>query len=271
MERQFPGEKVWRFEYGPDEFMNDVPGLAAEVIGFGLFKVHEFAGELRIDGEVSDLKEGVFHHSLQAVEKKGESRIETHVGRTTTLNPVFWPIPEHVHEFSGWTLAPKGWSFFEPIYTYEALDPDRPVGAPGLYACYTVNSFFLRNEGSLEEAQWKSEALEFYELDGFPAPFANHARCQFVVDIPEENRGIQIARFLDASSGGGTVHVRVDGQSAGDWRYPFVNRIEPVQADVFGLPVHLTEGKASLQIELIATEGWNAAWYGIDALLPRLQ
>lgn len=271
MDRQFPGEKVWRFEYGSDESLNGIGGLAAEVIGFGLFKVHEFDGELRIDGEVSDLREGVFLKSLQAVGKTGASKIETHVGRTTPLNPVFWPVPEHVSEFSGWTLAPKGWSFFEPVYTYEALNPERPVGAPGIYSCYTVNSFFLRNEGSLAEVQWESEPLEFYDLEDFPAPFARHDRCRFVLEIPEENEGIQIARFFDARASGGSALVTVNGELAGEWRYPFRIESEPVQADVFGLPLDLTKGQSILVIELAASQPWNAAWYGIDALLPRLQ
>ncbi|GEM_PF-4372559 len=271
MDRLYPGEKVWRFEFGPNEFLNGIPGLAAEAIGFGLYKVHEFEGELLIDGTPTDQQEGAFSKGLRAVNKQGNSKIEVHLGRRAPLNPVFWPIPDHVQEFAGWTLAPPGWSFVEPVYTYEALDPTRPVGAPSPVSCYTANSFFLRNEDSLREAHWVSDPLEFTTLDDFPAPFARHRWCEFVVEVPAENQGVQIARFLDARSEPACAEAFVNGQPAGQWLYPFKCPAEPVQADVFGLPVSLTEGQNDLRIKLVADDHWNAAWYGIDVLLPRLQ
>lgn len=271
MDRLYPGEKVWRFEYGLDEFLNGIPGFAAEAIGFGLYKVHEFDGELLIDGAPSNQKEGAFSESLRAVNKQGRSKIEVHLGRPLPLNPVFWPIPDYVTEFAGWTLAPAGWSFLEPVYTYEALDSTRPIGAPSPVSCYTANSFFLRNEDSLLGAQWASDRLEFTTLDDFPAPFARHPWCEFSVEVPAENQGVQLARFLDATSEPASAEVFVNGQPAGRWSYPFTNPSEPVQADVFGLPVSLTEGRTDLHIKLVADDHWNAAWYGIDVLLPRLQ
>lgn len=280
MDRLFPGEKVWRLSFEPDQSLfqlDDGSRVVADAVGPGLYSVHEFQGTIWVDGSVSSINVGSFERSFRALANPETlSKIELHLGRTTPINPVFWKVPDHVKEFAGWMLAPEGWTFLEPVYTYESLDQDRPVGAPGIHQCLTAESFFLRNDEDRERVRWQSsDELKFETVEDFPAPFFSQTnQVTFQVEVPEENEGVQIARFLDASVGQQRVTVTVNEKPAGDWYYPFQNSSQPIQADVFGIPIELTRRCEMLMISLTVPPGsppWCTAWYGVDVLLPRLQ
>ncbi len=279
MDRIFPGEKVWRFAYDQNEslFRDPVRGrVVGEAKGPGLFQIHEGEITIEVDGSPVDTTNGSFNkHFIAFAPENSSARLEVHLGRTARINPVFWKVPEHVQEFAGWLMPPHDWKFFEPVYTFEALDPHKPVGAPGMHQCLTAASFFLRNEEDCEKVNWNQpQRPNFYEIDGFPAPFCEiAARCSFKVDLVEENEGVQLARILDAMEGPQEVEVWVDGANAGLWYYPFSMPDDRIQADLFGIPTALTTGKAEISVELVVTNSskpWKLAWIGVDALVPRV-
>ncbi len=279
IESIYPGEKVWRIQLNTGEALyRDESGqrVVGEAVGPGRFHVHSDGVLVVVDGHKALLRSGSFEQSFLATsEHDDEVRLELYLGRSVAINPIFWKVPEHVTEFAGWIVPPSGWTFVEPVYTFDALDPERPTGAPSGQVCRPVRSFFVRNDEDREAMGWTGDAdLDFETVDDFPAPFLAHSTpTEFSVELPQPNEGIQIARFYNAREGRQRAKVWVDGEDAGTWYVPMSNAQEPVQADSFGLPLVLTKGKSRIRVRIepdVNSPKWTVAWYGIDALIPRV-
>lgn len=276
-----PGEKLWRFHCDADDALyQDHLGRAvvADAEGPGFFRVIEGDVEIEVDEVLSDLREGAFRESFSARRRGGTNasacKIEVALGRTEPVNPVFWRVPPDVDEFCGWLLPVDGWTMAEPVATLEALGEDR-IGAPADVRVVSADAFFLRNDEAREAHQWQARnASAFHDIEPFPAPFMSHLNeAQFTMELPPENVGAHLARIYDAFHGRQRCRVFVDDVLAGIWYTPWEDREERVQADYFGLPASLTAGKSSIRITLDPPAGsplWSAAWYGLDALLPRI-
>lgn len=89
---------------------------------------------------------------------------------------------------------------------------------------------------------------------------------RFQVGLNPDNSGARLTRLADQAQAYQQVEVRVDGQPAGTWMQPLGNGTSRWLQDSFDLPPALTQGKDSVQVELVPVGGapaWTAARYTV--------
>jgi hypothetical protein len=91
---------------------------------------------------------------------------------------------------------------------------------------------------------------------------------EFTVATGADNKGVRLLRMGDQQQAYQHVAVSVDGQPAGQWLQPLGNHHSRWLEDTFELPPNLTQGKASVKVQLTPVQGapaWSAAQYRVLA------
>jgi hypothetical protein len=119
---------------------------------------------------------------------------------------------------------------------------------------------------------------------GFPGEFASIPvtlgldsatnAISFRMAVDPSNSGVRLVRIGDHNTSYQTANVFVDGTSVGQWMEPWSNTYFRWIEDHFEIPVTLTRGKRSINIQLVPVAGqtgtstWTAAHYEAVCEVP---